>query len=520
MENNNSKTIADNGLNNGFFKNLFKKKTPDEIMENANKVNLKRTLNAFDLIMLGIGAVIGSGIFTIVGVAMVGEQSGYGAGPAVIISMIIAMFASLFSILCYSEFTSMVPVAGTTYTYTYVTMGEFMAWIVGWILMLEYAIGNVTMASSWTGYFMELLRGFSHILPNWLVNPPIWLINDYRTAISVYKDMGLDPAVEIPKIFGMLPFCINLPAVLLLLIITIILVQGIKESTKAATILVFIKLAVIFLFIFTGMFYVAPENWVPFAPGGIKGILSGAFLIFFAYVGVDAVSSAAEETKDPQKNLPIGLLGTLIACTIIYVATALVLSGMVATENINTLAPIAAAMNSIGLKKVGGIIAAGALAGITSVILVFQLGTARILYAMGRDGFFPKSFQKVHKKHGTPHVVTWLSGILVIIGALFMDLNISAELCNFGTFTNFMVICLAVLILRKTDPNRKRPFKVPFVPLFPILGIILCGGIMVHGFMTLGISAVLFPLWIVLGMIIYFTYGYKKQRKNEISSGE
>ena len=221
-----------------------------------------------------------------------------------------------------------------------------------------------------------------------------------------------------------------------------------------------------------------------------------------------------------RKNLPIGLLGTLIACTIIYVATALVLSGMVATENINTLAPIAAAMNSIGLKKVGGIIAAGALAGITSVILVFQLGTARILYAMGRDGFFPKSFQKVHKKHGTPHVVTWLSGILVIIGALFMDLNISAELCNFGTFTNFMVICLAVLILRKTDPNRKRPFKVPFVPLFPILGIILCGGIMVHGFMTLGISAVLFPLWIVLGIIIYFAYGYKKQRKNEISSEE
>ncbi len=512
MENN-----TKNGFN-GFITNLLKKKTPDEIMENANRVNLKRTLNAFDLIMLGIGAVIGSGIFTIVGVAMVGEQTGYGAGPAVIVSMIIAMFASLFSILCYSEFTSMVPVAGTTYTYTYVTMGEFMAWVVGWILMLEYAIGNVTMASSWTGYFMELLRGFSRYLPEWLYNPPVWLINDYKTALSVYSDMGLDPAVEIPKIFGIIPFCINLPAVLLLFIITVILVQGIKESTKAATILVFIKLAVIFLFIFTGIFYVAPENWVPFAPGGMKGILSGAFLIFFAYVGVDAVSSAAEETKNPQKNLPIGLLGTLIACTIIYIATALVLSGMVATENINTLAPIAAAMNSIGLKKVGGIIAAGALAGITSVILVFQLGTARILYAMGRDGFFPQSFQKVHKKHGTPHVVTWISGIIVIIGALFMDLNISAELCNFGTFTNFMVICIAVLILRKTDPNRERPFKVPFVPLFPILGILLCGGIMVHGFITLGISAILFPLWIVLGMAIYFAYGYKKQRKNEIKS--
>ncbi len=327
--------------------------------------------------------------------------------------------------------------------------------------------------------------------------------------------MGLDPTAEIPKILGIIPFCINIPAILLLLLITILLVQGIKESTKAATILVFIKLFVIFLFVFTGMFYVSPENWVPFAPNGMKGILSGAFLIFFAYVGVDAVSSAAEETKDPQKNLPIGLLGTLIACTIVYIATALVLSGMVSTDKINTLAPIAAAMNSIGLNKIGGLIAAGALAGITSVILVFQLGAARILYAMARDNFFPKSFQKIHPKHGTPHVVTWAAGVLVILGAIFMDLNISAELCNFGTFANFMVICIAVLILRKTDPDRKRPFKVPFVPLFPILGILLCGGIMIHGFITLGISAILFPLWIVLGIIIYFAYCYKKQRKTE-----
>ena len=515
MENNNSKTIADNGLNNGFFKNLFKKKTPDEIMENANKVNLKRTLNAFDLIMLGIGAVIGSGIFTIVGVAMVGEQSGYGAGPAVIISMIIAMFASLFSILCYSEFTSMVPVAGTTYTYTYVTMGEFMAWIVGWILMLEYAISNITVACSWTGYFMELMKGFSHILPSWLVNPPIWLINDYRTAISVYKDMGLDPAVEIPKIFGFIPICINVPAILLILVITILLIQGIKESTKAATILVFVKLFVILLFIFAGAFYVSPENWVPFSPNGIKGVLSGAFLIFFAYVGVDAVSSAAEETKNPQRSLPIGIIGTLIVCTIVYTGTALVLSGMVPLDKINVLAPITAAMNSAGLYKIGGLIAVGALAGLTSVLLVYQLGTTRILFAMARDNFLPKSFQKIHKKHGTPHVVTWAAGIIVIIGALFMDLKISAELCDFGTFANFMIICIAVLILRKTDPDRKRPFKVPFVPLIPILGIILCGGLMVHGFMTLGISAVLFPVWIILGALIYFAYGYRKHRELE-----
>ena len=498
-----------------FIKSLLKKKTPDEIIETAKNSELKKTLNAFDLIMLGIGAVIGTGIFTIIGIAMAGEPNSPGAGPAVIISMIIAMFACLFSALCYSEFASMIPAAGSAYTYTYVTMGEFMAWIIGWILMLEYAISNITVACSWTGYFMELMKGFSHILPSWLVNPPIWLINDYRTAISVYKDMGLDPAVEIPKIFGFIPICINVPAILLILVITILLIQGIKESTKAATILVFVKLFVILLFIFAGAFYVSPENWVPFSPNGIKGVLSGAFLIFFAYVGVDAVSSAAEETKNPQRSLPIGIVGTLIVCTIVYTGTALVLSGMVPLDKINVLAPITAAMNSAGLYKIGGLIAVGALAGLTSVLLVYQLGTTRILFAMARDNFLPKSFQKIHKKHGTPHVVTWAAGIIVIIGALFMDLKISAELCDFGTFANFMIICIAVLILRKTDPDRKRPFKVPFVPLIPILGIILCGGLMVHGFMTLGISAVLFPVWIILGALIYFAYGYRKHRELE-----
>ncbi len=498
-----------------FVQNLLSKKTPDEILETTKNSKLKKTLNAFDLIMLGIGAVIGTGIFTIIGIAMVGEQNAPGAGPAVIISMIIAMFACLFSALCYAEFASMIPAAGSAYTYTYVTMGEFMAWIIGWILMLEYAISNITVACSWTGYFMELLKGFSHILPAWLCNPPVWLINDYRTAISVYQNMDLDPAVEIPRLFNAIPICINVPAILLVFIITLLLIQGIKESTKAATALVFVKMFVILLFIFAGAFYVAPENWVPFAPNGLTGILSGAFLIFFAYVGVDAVSSAAEETKNPQKNLPIGLIGTLIVCTICYVGTALVLSGMVPVDKINVLAPITAAMNSVGLHKIGGLIAVGAIAGLTSVLLVYQLGTTRILYAMARDDFFPNSFKKIHKKHGTPHVVTWAAGIIVIIGALFMDLNISAELCNFGTFTNFMIICIAVLILRKTDPKRERPFKVPFVPLFPILGIILCGGLMVHGFLTLGISAVLFPGWIILGVGIYFAYGYKRHREVE-----
>lgn len=496
-----------------FKSNLLNKKSPDEILQTAKDANLKKTLNAFDLIMLGIGAVIGTGIFTIIGVAAAGGPESLGAGPALVISMVIAMLACLFSALCYSEFASMIPVAGSSYTYTYATMGEFMAWMIGWVLMLEYAIGNITVASAWTGYFFEFLKGFSHILPSWLVNPPVYLINDYRTAVTIYQNMGLDPSVEIPKLFGIIPLAINIPAILLILIITMLLVRGIKESTRTATIMVFIKLAVIFLFIIAGAFYVKPENWTPFAPNGFHGIISGAFIIFFAYIGFDAISTAAEETKNPQRNLPIGLIGTLVICTIVYVLTALVLCGVVPIDKINVLAPISAAMSATGNNWIAGLISVGALAGLTSVLLVYQLGTTRILYAMSRDGFLPKILQDVHKKYRTPHIITWVSGIVVVIGALFMDLNVSAELCDFGTFASFTVVCIAVLILRKTDPDRKRPFKVPFVPLFPILGILFCGGLMIYSLFTLGTSAILFPLWVIIGVVIYFGYCYNNLRK-------
>ncbi len=496
-----------------FKANLLNKKTTEEILEVAESSGLKKTLNAFDLIILGIGAVIGTGIFTIIGIAAAGGPESTGAGPALVISMIIAMFACLFSALCYSEFAAMIPAAGSSYTYTYATMGEFMAWMIGWVLMLEYAIGNITIVSAWTGYFFEFLKGFSHILPSWLINPPVYLINDYRTAVSIYTDMGLDPSHEIPKLFGIIPFAINLPGIILVIIITMLLVRGIKESTRAAAIMVFIKLFVIFLFIFAGAFYVKPENWVPFAPNGFNGIISGAFIIFFAYIGFDAISTAAEETKDPQKNLPRGLIGTLIICTLVYILTALVLTGIVPIDKINTVAPIAAAMNLTGNGKIAGLISAGALAGLTSVLLVYQLGTTRILYAMTRDGFLPKKLQEIHPKYKTPHVITWLSGLIVVIGALFMDLNISAELCDFGTFASFTIVCIAVLILRHKEPNRKRPFKVPFVPLFPILGILFCGGLMVYSLFTLGTSAFLFPLWILIGIVFYFGYCYRNMRK-------
>lgn len=496
-----------------FKNNLLEKKSPDEILKVAESANLKKTLNAFDLIMLGIGAVIGTGIFTIIGIAAAGGPESVGAGPALIVSMIIAMLACLFSALCYSEFASMIPVAGSSYTYTYATMGEFMAWMIGWVLMLEYAIGNITVASAWSGYFFEFLKGFSHILPSWLVNPPVYLVNDYRTAVSIYQNSGLDPAVEIPRLFGVIPIAINIPAIILVLIITLLLVRGIRESARTATIMVFIKLAVIFMFIFAGMFYVKPENWTPFMPNGFEGVISGAFIIFFAYIGFDAISTAAEETKNPQKNLPIGLIGTLAICTVVYILTSLVLTGIVPVDKINIMAPISAAMSATGNNWIAGFISIGALAGLTSVLLVYQLGTTRILYAMSRDGFLPKSLQIIHKKYNTPHVITWVSGIIVVLGALFMDLNVSAELCNFGTFTSFTIVCIAVLILRKTDPDRHRPFRVPFVPLFPILGILFCGGLMIYSLFTLGTSAILFPLWVIIGVIFYFAYCYGNIRK-------
>ena len=491
------------------------KKSTDELVSASQHSELKKTLNAFDLIILGIGAVVGTGIFTIVGIAAQGGDGGLGAGPALSVSMVIAAIACVFSALCYSEFASMIPVAGSAYTYNYATMGEFMAWMVGWILMLEYAIGNITVASAWTGYFMQLLKGFEHILPNWLVNPPIWLINDYRSALAICNKEGLNPHDVMPYFLNIIPISINLPAIFIVLVLTLLLVKGVKESTKVATIMVCVNLFIILSFIIVGSFYVKPENWVPFAPNGFEGIISGAFIIFFAYIGFDAISTAAEETKNPQRDLPIGILGTLLLCTILYVAAALVLTGMVNYNAIDVQAPIASAMRFVGQNKLAGFISVGALAGLTSVLLVYQLGTTRILYAICRDKFLPKGLRRIHRHNRTPYVLTWLSAIVVILGSLIMDLKISAELCNFGTFLSFIIVCAAVMILRKTEPDRPRAFKVPFVPLFPILGILMSGGLMLYSMKSLTTSSLWFVTWLIAGVWIYTCYGYAQKRQEE-----
>lgn len=509
-------------MKSGFLKNILKTKNADQMLEESKKAGLKKTLTGYDLIVLGIGAIVGSGIFTLVGMAAAGTDGKPGAGPALIISFILAAVACVFSALCYAEFASMIPVAGSAYTYTFATMGELAAWLVGWILMLEYAIGNITVACSWTGYLFQFLKGFDKILPSWIVNPPIWAVNDYTNAVIKYQELGMDPHQHIPYLFHKIPLAINYPALFIMFIVTSTLIKGINESKKMASTMVLIKLAVIALFIIVGAFYIRPENWVPFAPNGIKGVCMGAFAVFFAYIGFDAISTAAEETKNPQKDLPMGIIGSLIVCTLIYILLSLVLTGMVPWNTIDIHAPIAFAMRSVHQDWVAGFISIGALTGLTSVLLVLQLGTTRILYAMARDNFFPSVFKKIHPKYQTPHVITWAAGFLVMVGVLFLNLGKAADLCNFGALTSFIIVCIGILILRKTDPDRPRPFKVPLVPLFPILGILSCCGLMLFAMRMKGMweSTILFLFWIFAGVVIYFSYGYKKNREVEALKAE
>lgn len=508
------------GTNNHFVGSndgVFRKKNPDVLIDSAKKNKLKRTLNAFDLTILGIGGVIGAGIFALSGTAAAGSTGHVGAGPAVIISLILAATACSFSALCYAEFAAMIPVAGSAYTYTYATLGEIAAWFIGWMLMLEYAIGNITVASSWSGYLMSFLKGFQGVLPNFITNPPIWLVHQYNAAVEKYQAAGLDPAQHIPhlnlpfSIFGIkaLYFSIDIPAILIIGLITAFLYVGIKESTRMAFIMVVVKVIVICLFIGVGAFYVKPENWTPFAPNGLKGILVGAYLLFFAYIGFDAVSTAAEETKNPQRDLPIGIIASLAICTVLYIAVGAILTGMVPMHMIDTHAPIAVAMKSVNQNWIAGFISIGAIAGLTSVLLVMQLGCSRVVYAMSRDKLLPKMFSSIHPKFHTPHVNTVVVGGVIAALTLLLDLNAAAELCNIGTFTAFLMVCLGVIVLRKVDPDRHRPFRVPFAPVTPILGALICLGLIIFGLPTFK-TLILFGIWIAIGMTIYFTYGFKK----------
>lgn len=490
-----------------FLKNLTTIKNPDNMLKQAQEGGLKKSLGAFDLIILGVGAIIGSGIFTVAGIAAIES------GPSLVVAMILASLACVFSALCYSEFAAMIPASGGAYTYTYATMGEFMAWIIGWVLILEYLVGYIAVVSAWSGYFIQFLQGFS-FLPNWLTHPLVYLIHDYSTAVVELTKQGIDPSSVIPTFLG-IPLCVNIPGLLITFFIIATLVKGIQESKNITGILVIIKIAVVMAFVITGFFYIRPENWTPFMPNGFGGMFASAFTIFFAYIGFDAIATAAEETKNPQKNLPIGIIGSLIICTICYVLVALVLTGMVPLNMIDTQAPIANAMAMVGQNWVAGFISIGALTGLTSVLLVLMLAGTRILFSMSRDNFLPKVFQKVHPKFQTPHILTYMVGAICILGSLFLDIQKAADLVNFGAVAAFVVVCVAILILRKKDPNRPRPFKVPFCPYFPLMGIICCGGLMIYSMSIKKLSSLLFLAWVILGIACYFLYSYKQQRKLE-----
>ncbi len=477
------------GKENSFLKKVFRVKSPEELLDNAGKNGLKKTLGPMDLIILGVGAVIGTGIFTLSGVAIAGDAA---AGPSFMLSLVLAGLACIFSAFCYAEFASMIPVAGSAYTYTFAIFGQCAAWLIGWILMLEYAIGNIAVAIALSGYWFEFLKGFEQHLPNWIVNKDLWVYNI--------------------TLFDSLPVLLNIPSILIIAFITALLYKGISESTKSAAVMVIIKLAVIAIFLIGGIFYVKPENWTPFMANGWNGVFQGAFLIFFAYIGFDAVSTAAEETKNPQRDMPIGILGTLLICIMVYVAVAAVLTGMFPFEALvgNTAfidAPIAYALRATGKDFFAMLVSLGAMAGLFSVLLVLQLGTTRVLFAMARDNLLPKVFAKVHPKFATPHIITVFVGIFTILGTFFLDLEASANLCNIGTFTAFIVVSVGVMVLRYTDPNRKRSFKIPLMPLIPLLGIASCLFIIYKGipFDTF----IAFSIWIALGLAFYFAYSYK-----------
>jgi basic amino acid/polyamine antiporter, APA family len=487
---------------------IFRTKTLDAILSDGESPQhrLNRALTAFDVVMLGIGAIVGAGIFATIGTAAAGDATRPGAGPALVLSFVVTGVACGFAALCYAEFAAMVPISGSAYTYAYATLGELVAWIIGWDLIIEYAVGNVAVAISWGNYFKTLVSGFGVTIPD-------WLSTDYRTALRIPG--LLDNA---PHLFGV-PIVFNVLALGIVALITIILVVGVRASATTNSAMVVLKLVVLAFFVFVGSSYVSGANFRPFAPNGWAGVQAGAAIVFFAYIGFDAVSTVAEETRDPARDLPIGIIGSLVICTIIYVIVALIFTGIIpydvlrqklATEQAE---PLTMALQYANIQRWGnlivGIVAFGSVVAHTAVLLVFQLGQPRIFFSMARDGLLPTSFAKVHPTFRTPHVTTILTGVAVGVCAMFTSIDEMVDLTNIGTLFAFALVCTGVLILRKREPERPRAFRTPWVPVVPILGIGSCF------YLMLGlpwITWIRFGLWLVVGLVVYFAFGYRRSR--------
>jgi APA family basic amino acid/polyamine antiporter len=476
--------------------NLHFKTKPMEVLqaESGSEKGLKRTLGKYNLIALGIGAVIGAGIFV-----LTGQAAAQYAGPAVTLSFIVSALACAFAGLCYAEFAAMIPIAGSAYTYAYATMGRVVAWIIGWALVLEYLFSGATVAVGWSGYVVNFLASFGIVIPEALSSAPI--------IFDANNQLVFTGAI------------LNLPAMLIVFVITVLLYRGIKESANFNNVVVIIKLSVIALFILFGWQYIQTDNWAPFIPEntgtfgqfGTSGIFRASAVIFFAYIGFDAVSTAAQEAKNPQKDMPWGILGSLFICTIVYILVALVMTGIAPYSELNTAAPIAVAIDKAGsgLAWLSPFIKLGAIAGLSSVILVMLMGQTRVFYSMANDGLFFAPFSKVHEKYKTPFVATVITGGIAMIACGLLPISILGELVSIGTLLAFMIVCLGILILRYKHPEYVRPFKTPLFPVVPILGIICCGGVMLF------LNTIIFMIagsWLLIGLVIYYFYGRKNAK--------
>ena len=478
---------------------LFARKTVDQcIADSEVGGGMRRTLGAVQLTALGIGAIIGAGIFAAIGTAISGDAGHVGAGAAIVVSIVLAGVTSALAAITYSEFAAMIPISGSAYTYAYATLGELIAWIIGWDLILEYAVGNIAVAIGWAGYFDSLLRGLGIELPRWLVT-------DILTARH-------DPALlaSVPHL-GPIPLVFNLPAFGIVAIITWLLVIGTKETAWVNTLMVVIKVAIIGLFLVVGIAYVKPQQWSTpaFAPNGLAGISVGAAIIFFSYIGFDAVSTAAEEARNPQRDIPRGIIWSLIICTVLYVGIAFVLTGIIPWDKLNVPDPLAVALQYIHADWAAGILALGAVAAMTSVLLVFQLGQARIFMSMARDGLLPPWAARLHPRYKTPHVTTIVTGIFVALFAAIAPIGVVLELTNIGTLFAFILVALGIIVLRRTDPKRPRPFRTPWVPLLPIVSILFCVYLIVS---LPTLTKVRFVAWLVAGAVIYFLYSVRHSR--------
>ena len=466
------------------FSRLFRTKSVEQILADSDHPDhrLKKTLTAWDLTMLGIGAIIGTGIFVLIGTAIVGDAHRPGAGPGIILSFVLSGLTCALAALCYAEFSTMIPAAGSAYTYSYATLGEFLAWLTGWNLILEYGVACVAVAIGWSGYFNNILHALGIELPVWAVRAP--------------ADGGL----------------MNLPAAIIVLLVTIILVIGVKESARTAGVIVMVKLAAILVFLAIGMTSVNPANWTPFMPFGFQGVGAAAAIVFFAYIGFDAVSTTAEEARNPQRDLPIGIITSLVICTVLYVAVAAVLTGIVPYEKVDVHAPVAEALRGAGFRWGAAVVAVGALAGITSVLVVMMIGQIRVFFAMSRDRLLGPWLAKVHPRFGTPHRATILTGVAIAVLSAFVPIGEAADMTNIGTLFAFTLVCAGVLVLRRTRPALPRPFRVPFMPWVPLLAMAACLGLML--FLPM-ITWIRFVVWTIIGIAVYFGYGIKHSRLAE-----